>query len=140
MPELIPLSVLALDLPEPADGWTVELARRGVEVVPDSIGRPSISRDAARDLLTERREQEEAAAHRRMEIEERLVEKDRQFRAALPRGVPAGLVPEGLSAAELLMLSDPMRPPRRETMVEHALSNPGGALIYHPIRPEQADQ
>jgi hypothetical protein len=69
--EPVPLSAIALDLPAPAAGWAFELERRGIPIVLDDIGRPSISRDAARDLLAARREQEEAAARHREEVERR---------------------------------------------------------------------
>jgi DivIVA domain-containing protein len=75
--DLIPLSVLELDLPESATGWLVELGRRGVEIVEDDIGRPSISRDTARLLISEHHEnlarQRESAAR----IEAEAVEADR---------------------------------------------------------------
>jgi hypothetical protein len=92
-------------------------------------------------LFTEHREQQEAADRRRAEIEQRAVEADKAFRASLPAGIPAGAVPTGVSAAELMMLSDPMdQGSRRESVLEHALANPDGAIIYRPIRDEQADQ
>ena len=41
---LIPLSVLALDLPAPSgEGWPSFLASRGIAIVPDDLGRPSDS-------------------------------------------------------------------------------------------------
>ena len=57
---LVPLSVLSLDLGEaPAEGWAAHLINRGVVVELDDIGRPAISRDDARLLITERRQAEE---------------------------------------------------------------------------------
>jgi hypothetical protein len=45
-----------------------------------------------------------------------------------------------MSAAMLMMAADPMgQSQRRESMVEYALANPDGGLIFHPIRNEQAD-
>jgi ParB-like chromosome segregation protein Spo0J len=141
MTEPVPLSELERDLPAPPDGWAAELAARGVEIVLDDLGRRSISRADAAALFTAHRSQQEAAARRRVELEEQLVAADEARRRALPRGVPAGAVPEGLSAAQLMMLSDPMDPgSRRESVLEHSLANPGGGLIFHPIRDEQADQ
>jgi hypothetical protein len=126
--ELIPLSVLALDLPVPAAGWPDEL------VVLDDVGRPSVDVSVARSLLAEARERQEVAARKRAEIEQEAVEKDRQFRASLPAGVPAGQVPEGISAGMLMMLSDSERQgSRRETVLEHALQHRDGAIVYHPI-------
>ena len=54
----IPLSELQLDLDAPGDGWPAYLAARGVPIVEDDIGRPSISRSDARQLFIERRESE----------------------------------------------------------------------------------
>jgi hypothetical protein len=134
MAEPVPLSTLELDLPAPASGWAAELRSRGVAIAPDDLGRPSISRDAARELFAERREQEAAAARHRAEVEQRAIEADRRFRAGLPGGVPVGAVPEGLDAGLWMLLSDPARPERRESLVEHALENSGSA-VFHSIAP-----
>jgi hypothetical protein len=136
--QVVPLSELARDLPEPAAGWPVELGRRGVVVAADDLGRPAISRDEARVLYAEHREQEEEAARRREEIERRAVEADQRFRAALPRGIPAGQVPEGMTAGLLMMAADPMVAARRTSVVEDALAHAG--TIYHPLQPEPVDQ
>jgi hypothetical protein len=43
-------------------------------------------------------------------------------------------VPEGITAGQLMMYSDPMRDgPRRETVLEHALRHQDGAIVYHSI-------
>jgi hypothetical protein len=96
----------------------------------DWAGRPCITWSAATELLESL--QAEAAA-RRAEIEERLVEADAVRRSQIPQGIPLDAVPVGVSPGEWLMRSDPMTGPRRETMVEHALSHPAGALVYHPL-------
>ena len=127
------LAELERDLGAPPTGWAAELERRSIAVITDDLGRPAITRDAARSLFAERREQEAAAARAREELERRLVAADEARRAALPRGIPAGAVPTGMSAAELLMLSDPFPAVRRESVLEHSLANPDGALIYHPV-------
>jgi hypothetical protein len=131
--ETVPLSVIALDLPAPAAGWAFELERRGIPIVLDDIGRPSISRDAARDLLTEHCENEARTARQWEEIEQRAIEADQRFRASLPAGIRSDAVPEGVSAAELMMLSDPMQGARRQSVLEHALEHPAGAIVYTPI-------
>ena len=60
---LVPLSVLSLDLDQPAGAdWPTYLRGRGIEVTFDDIGRPAVSREVARRLLTERRESEARAA------------------------------------------------------------------------------
>jgi hypothetical protein len=121
--ELIALSVLALDLPVPAAGWPAEL------VVLDDLGRASVPREVARSLFAEHREAEARAAHRREQIEQRLIAADQARRAALPKGIPAGMVPPHVSAAQMMMASDPMREPRRRSVVEDALEH-GGSVLY----------
>jgi hypothetical protein len=141
MPEpAVPLTELDRDLPAPAVGWAAELAGRGVAVVQDDLGRAAVDRAVARVLFAEYLEQQEVAARRRAEIERRAVEADQAFRASLPAGIPAGAVPEGITAGQLLMLSDPMPGARRQSVLEHALEHPGGAIVYTPIRDEQANQ
>jgi hypothetical protein len=129
----VPLTELERDLPAPAVGWAAELGRRGVAVVLDDLGRAAVDRATARALFAERREQEEAASRRREELERRVVAADEARRAALPRGIPAGAVPEGLSAGLLMMLSDPMPGSRRQSVLEHSLEHPAGAIVYTPI-------
>jgi len=124
---------LERDLPAPAVGWAAELGRRGVAVVLDDLGRAAVDRATARALFAERREQEEAASRRREELERRGGAADEARRAALPRGIPAGAVPEGLSAGLLMMLSDPMPGSRRQSVLEHSLEHPAGAIVYTPI-------
>jgi hypothetical protein len=136
--QVVPLSQLALDLPEPAGGWAAELERRGVVVFEDDLGRLAVDRSVARVLFSEHRAQQEAVARRREEIEQRAIEVDQRFRASLPAGIPAGAVPAGISGGMLMMLSDPERQgTRRSSVVEDALAN-DGALIYHSIREESS--
>jgi hypothetical protein len=141
MPEqLVTLSELSLDLPEPVAGWAAEMAARGVEVVLDDLGRAAISRPAARLLFTEHLAEQELAARRREEIEQRLVAADEARRARMPKGIPVSAEVPGLTPAMLMMLSDPAaQSARRESPLEHALQNSGSA-VFHPIRDERADQ
>jgi hypothetical protein len=136
MAEPVPLSTLGLDLAAPAAGWAVELDRRGIPVEPDDLGRPSISRAAARELFAEHREDEARKARHREETERQAIEADRRFRAGLPGGIRSDAVPAGVTAAQLMMLSDPMQGSRRQSVLEHSLANPAGALIYHPVAGE----
>ena len=128
----VPLSHLVLDLDqEPVAGWPSYLADRGVELVLDDIGRPAVSRDAARALLAEKREDEQ----RRREVvarqEQRLIEADEERRAQIWRGVPADRVPADVHPATAMLQSakDAARP-RRESVLQHALSNSEG-ITYH---------
>jgi hypothetical protein len=73
--QLIPLSVLQLDLDSPTTGWPAYLAARGVSILEDDIGRSAIARADARQLFVERRESEvrrrEVAARNDAEVEAR---------------------------------------------------------------------
>ncbi len=136
MPEQpVLLAELERDLPVPAVGWAAELAGRGVAVVLDDLGRAAVERSIARAIYAEHFEAEARTARKRAELEQRAVEADQRFRASLPAGIPAGAVPEGISAGMLMMLSDPMQGARRESVLEHALAN-GGTVAYHPVREE----
>ena len=42
-------------------------------------------------------------------------------------------MPTGVSAAELMMLSDPFPAKRRQSVLEHSLEHPGGATVYTPV-------
>lgn len=99
----------------------------------DWAGKPTITWSMAAELLASlRAEQAQVAAA----IEARLIEADQRFRASLPAGVPAASVPEGVSAGMLLMLSDPFAATRRQSVLEHALEHPAGAIVYTPINEE----
>jgi hypothetical protein len=86
--EPVPLSHLGLDLDVPAIGWVAYLTGRGVSVLVDDLGRDSISRVDAKQLLDERRQ----AEIRRREVAERqeqqAIEADRQWREHLNPGLP----------------------------------------------------
>jgi hypothetical protein len=124
--EPVPLSVLALDLVDVPSGWTVWLAERGIAVVFDDIGRPSVAREDARKLLEQQRQAEirrQDHAHRQ---EAAAVEKDRAFRASLPKGIHWSDIPPGMTMGEYLAANDPDRQRgRRRTPLQDALSNDG---------------
>jgi hypothetical protein len=132
--DLIPLSVLALDLPEPpAGGWTAYLVGRGLEVLTDDLGRLAVTRADARRLFDKRREDEA----RRREVAERqerqAVEADRAFRAALPKGLHWTAIPDGASAAQVWAQAEKDARPKRRTVLQDALEG-GGGLVYHQLR------
>jgi hypothetical protein len=129
--DLVPLATLSWS---PSTGWPAEL------VITDDVGRECVARSVARDLFAEHREQQAAAARKRARIDQQLVEADEARRAALPKGIPAGATPEGVPVGIALMLSDPMPGSRRQSVLEHALEHPAGAIVYTPIRDGQADQ
>jgi hypothetical protein len=132
--ELIPLSVLALDLPAPGEGWAAHLAHRGVEIVLDDIGRAAVARGDARRLFTEQREAEAANRERAAAMERAAVEQDRQWRAQLPGGVPWYQIPDGVLPVVAMTQADRDAQPRRRSLLEESLS--GSAMTFHPIVPD----
>jgi hypothetical protein len=58
---LVPLVVLELSLDVPAIGWNVYLADRDIAITLDDLGREAVSRDDARMLIAEKRENEARA-------------------------------------------------------------------------------
>ena len=136
--ELIPLSVLSLDLEAPPIGWATELAARGVEIVLDDLGRPAIARADARQLFAEAA----AAEVRQREVAERneraAIEKDREFRAGLNKGIPWHHLPDGVSPAEAMAAADRATRPKRLTPLQEALS--GESMTFHSFGSEQDEQ
>jgi hypothetical protein len=135
----IQISYLALDLDAPAvGGWPAYLAAKGIAVVVDDIGRPSIARDDARMLLTERREAEIRNREVMARREAQLIQQDQLRRANMPTGIPAGMVPDGMTGAEAMVLAGEKRRPRsvREQLLEKELSHRGPELVYQSIGPD----
>jgi hypothetical protein len=91
---LIPISHLSLDLGEPIIGWAGMFAERGVEIVLDDLGRPSVPRQVLGELLAERRESEARI------LEDQRRRDAEHAEVPVEAGVPAE---EGLSAVETLM-------------------------------------
>ena len=98
--ELVALSVLELDLPAPGGGWAAHLADRGISIILDDIGRAAVARDDARRLFAEQREAEARGRERAAELERAAVEADQLRRAQMGDGVPAAVIPTGMSSAE----------------------------------------
>ena len=104
--ELIPLSVLSLDYPEPLGGWETMLEARGIELFSDDLHRLSIAREDARALVEERREWERESAEKARRRQESLEG------LPVPAGIPAL---EHGSALQSIMASDPSyRTPQEE--------------------------
>jgi hypothetical protein len=138
---LIPLSVLALDLAEaPADGWAAFLAGQGISIEFDDLGRRCISRGDAKKLLDAQRQDQIRRQDQAARLEAEAVEKDRQRRAQLPRGLPWYVVVEsGLTPAMAMVAADPDRDkrPRRRSVLEDALD--GGGSTMHILEPQPVD-
>ena len=137
---LIPLSHLQLDLEPPPDGWSMFLAHRGIQVVPDSLGRDSIGMDAARRLFDERRELVLRQAALQAVAEQAAVEQDQARRAQLPSGISAAAL-NGMSYAEAMreseLASQTYSP--RTSLVEDVLNNGGGGFTFHPFRQSEGE-
>jgi hypothetical protein len=131
--DLIPISVVQLDLDAPGEGWPAYLAARHIEITLDDIGMMSISRDAARQLFTEHRENlvraREVAARR----EQQAIEADQRFRAQLPSGLHWTEIPVGVTAGEVWAQAEKDSRPRRRSVLEDALSNQG--TVLHSLGP-----
>jgi hypothetical protein len=103
---LIPLSVLALDLPVPGEGWSIHLHSRGVEIVTDDHGRASVAPGDARRLFAECREAEARSREHAAAVEGQAIEQDRLRRAQLGRGVPASMIPAGMAPAAAMFAAE----------------------------------
>ena len=136
--DLLPLSLLSLEMDAP-DDWRPYLEARGVAVVVDDVGRLAVSRGDARALLAEYREsvaaEREAAARKREALEREAEERDRTMRAQIWRGLPAELVPEGVAPAAAMLAAAVDSRPKRVSVLQEALTNPGGAT-YHSLAPD----
>lgn len=95
----VPLTVFALDHPEPAEGWRRLFEAEGVEQVEDHIGRPAISCEDAGRLLGVLRAQADERRRRHAEQERKSAE----FAARYP--VPAGIPVGGAGNAVLDLLT-----------------------------------
>jgi hypothetical protein len=137
--EPIPLSVLALDLPAPVDGWDLHLAGRNIEIVEDGIGRASIARADAKRLIAEERQREQLRREKAAEAERTAVEADQQRRAQLWTGIPADLMPPGAAPAAVMLQLDKDAQPRRQSVLQAALQNSGG-LTYHSLAPTPGEE
>jgi hypothetical protein len=146
MNELIPLSVLELDMAPPSTGgWSAYLAGYGIAVVEDDIGRLSIARGAARHLLAEHREAEAREVERlrrhREETERQAIERDEKFRAGHP-GIPAGTFPEGVDPVAAQIQAEKDADPRIGGMQEELWGRKFGraatadeaSFVYHPVQ------
>src|SRR5215208_5777455 len=137
---LVPLSVLRLEM-DPGPGWSAYLAERDVPVLTDAVGRDSVLSSDARVLLAEYREvaaEREAAARHRERLEREAEERDRERRAQIWQGVPASAFPDGVSAASVMVAALRDSRPKRESVLQEALSNSGG-ITFHSLAPVSDD-
>ncbi len=141
--DLVPLVVLELSLGEPGlGGWPLECARRGITIVEDDIGRPSVTRSDAKRLIAEKRADEARQAQLRAAAEKRAIEQDQAFRAQLGRGIPASAIPAGMTYAAALMeaeLDAQAYRPSRASMAEDLFDN-SGTMTFHSLAQPEGDE
>jgi hypothetical protein len=128
--DLVPISHLALDLPDQSD-WPAYLAGRNIEIVEDAIGRASITAGAARMLIAEERQREQLRQDQLARIEAEVVAADELRQARIFRGIRVDEIPEGMSAAQYMMAGDPDLAPQRKSAVAEFLD--GDSMVMHPI-------
>jgi hypothetical protein len=135
--QLVPLVELELSLDAPAQGWAAHLAARDIEIVTDDIGRPSITRSEARQLIAERAAAEERRAELLRRADEQAEEFDRAWRRSIGAGIPADLIPAGMTYAEAALSAEldgvGYRP--RASVVADAFGAPD-SLVFHPLTGE----
>ena len=128
----VPLSVLQLDVPEPPEGWVLHLGKQDVAIIPDDLGRNAVSRCDARRVLDAHRADELRRARLHTVAEAEAVEKDREYRALLPKGLQLDL-PEGASYGTLVRQAELAAQPRRRSLLEESLS--GDSMTFHSYQP-----
>jgi hypothetical protein len=100
-------------------------------VVLDDLGRRCVTRDRARGLFAERAEAERRQREAQQRHEDELAEQAANNR---PRGgVPADQIPDGVSPAAAMLQAALDAEPRRRSVLEEALANRDGAIVYHPV-------
>jgi hypothetical protein len=134
--DLIPLSHFALDHPQPSEGWSNFLGRRGITLRPDDIGRDSIRRSDAQKLLHEQRANELRAAKLRQLAEAEAEEASQRQLAQISKGVPAAALPEGMTPATAMLLGGQDETPRRKSPVAEMLD--GDSLTFHSYGDQEA--
>jgi hypothetical protein len=139
--DLIPITHLGLDLPEPpVGGWVAYLTGRGIEVVTDDIGRLSISRADAKQLFDEHHQNELRKREMAAQLEAQAIERDQEFRAGLNKGIPWHHLPDGVTAAEAMAAADRETRPRRAPTQNEWLFGDPDTMVFHPINGESGDE
>jgi hypothetical protein len=134
----IPLTHLALDLPEPPIGWVAYLNNIGVEVVEDGIGRSAVSSVDARMLIAEYRAAEAVKAEMRARQEREAIESDRHWRAQLPHGLPWYDIPDGVLPVVAMTQAARDAQPKRLSPLQEALSQ--SSMTFHSFAPTSDEE
>jgi hypothetical protein len=134
---LIPLSHLELDLEPSTAGWAADLATKGVAIELDDLGRASIPRQVARQLIAERREARAAAEVRARELaEQNDAWHAEQYRLNARPGVPAHLIPEGVSAAAAMVQAGKDAEPQTVPSDTEWMFGEVDTMVYQPFPQE----
>jgi hypothetical protein len=102
----------------------------------DDLGRASIPRAAARELFEARRAAEQRAREIAEANEQAAVERDRQWRAALPKGAAWYDVPPGVHPATALLQQAKDAEPRRTPSQVQWLFGEADTMVYHELPAE----
>jgi hypothetical protein len=140
-PPTIPLSVLSLDIEEPTCGWAADLARRGISVTLDDLGRLSVSRADARRLFEEKRAAEQKAREVAQRNEREAIEADRAWRATLNKGLPWYALPDGVSYGQAVAeaeAAEAAEQPRRVPSRAEWLFGETDTMVYHELPHDEA--
>jgi hypothetical protein len=131
-PDLIPLSVLRLDL-DPGEPWSSFLGRRGIAFRPDHIGRDAITVGDAQRLIAERRADELRRQALLRAAEQQAVEKDRAWRASLPKGLPWYAL-EGMSFGEAAAAAEAAAHPSRTPTPGEWMFGETDTMVFHSMQ------
>jgi hypothetical protein len=135
--DLIPLSILELDLARPSvGGWSHYLAECGIQVTSDDLGRPAIARVDARRLFEQKRAAEQRAREMAEANEQQAILRDQQWRSQLHPGIPWHQIPDGVSPVLAMTAAAKAERPRRRSMLEDSLD--GGGTTMHILEPQPA--
>jgi hypothetical protein len=137
-PPTVPLFELEFDLPSPVEGWPAFLGARGIAIIPDDLGRDAVSRQAARRLLDERREQKLRQAALARLAEQQAVEADELRRASIWKGVPAAALPPGALPSSVMLQAAKESRPKRTSVLEDSLS--GNGTVFHSLHQPAEDE
>jgi hypothetical protein len=129
----VPLGELERDLSGvPAEGWPAWLGRRGVAIIPDDLGRDSVSRGDARRLLDERRADQLRKQAVLKQQEQQAIAADMERRSQLWQGLSAEFMPPDVLPAAAMLQASRDAQPKRRSMVEDLLGR-HDEMVFHPI-------
>jgi hypothetical protein len=117
----------------PKDAIDVLAGRFAEQVSTDDLGRRVVPRQVARDLFAERDAQERSRREAQARNDEAWA--DLAARSQPWAGVSATSIPDGVSAATVMLQAAKDALPRRQSVLEHALANEG-EIEYVPVEQE----